>query len=228
MERSGSQWLEQREAHHGWLTACLRSWREVVEHERVTKRRLVRRDGEQRPECALRLSTFESDATEQSAGAGKGNRNGKDQTCQTCQKKLRDDWFYQKARTGKFAGRTLRVADRLWWSRLRDQVRALGTWARVMRVKERNEVSRRARRRWQAALEYVRREIQKSNSETQRGGLETAEKEVSDVVNRWFSGRLAEEPMAKPAGSYNETRASGTDARESRNEKRFRRYGALE
>ena len=69
--------------------------------------------------------------------------------------------FVLKARRGKHRGKTTRVSEARWRELLRDKVRALGTWARVMRVRER----KRALARWKKACTHVKAEIKKTNED---------------------------------------------------------------
>ena len=68
------------------------------------------------------------------------------------------------------------ITHELWFSRLRDRVRALATWAVVMRLRQRREARRRAVGRWQKALEGWRRARAETEEEADQPPLEAGER----------------------------------------------------
>ena len=127
-EGRGVQWMRTREASHGWMQLVLRSWREVSEEGRARTRKVV-----QRP-----VRVTEEQRELQLARVRGANGDGV---------------YAEKIRSGNRRGQTLVTTQELWWRRLRDKVRAVGTWGRVMSVSER------ARARWRKARarEYATR-----------------------------------------------------------------------
>ena len=91
----------------------------------------------------------------------------------------------------KVRGMVLRVDVDRWRDLLSDKIRALGTWARVMRIGEKVK----ARARWRAAGEHVMADIRKRKEDERKRRAEKEqrgqrERERSDAKRS--SGRLGE------------------------------------
>ena len=143
-EGRGVQWMRTREASHGWMQLVLRSWREVSEEGRARTRKVV-----QRP-----VRVTEEQRELQLARVRGANGDGV---------------YAEKIRSGNRRGQTLVTTQELWWRRLRDKVRAVGTWGRVMRVSER------ARARWRRACAGARDEVRKRKRAEARAASGDAE-----------------------------------------------------
>ena len=64
----------------------------------------------------------------------------------------------------------MRVANEVYFRRLRDKLRGLATWARVMREhRERLRRQQKARQRWGKAIEKVRNRVREERARGERG-----------------------------------------------------------
>ena len=145
-----------REANRGWLLLVLRSWREVREEGAEVRRRMVlvpaRMTAAQR---ALKL--------ERVGGDGEGGV------------------YAERIRSGSRRGQTMVSTHELWWRRLREKVRAMGTWARVVAMSER------AKKRWRRACAHAREEVRKRRRTRGKGGGtgHSGERRAKQVVAKW-------------------------------------------
>ena len=89
------------------MRVVLRSWREVWEEGATTRRRRVQ----------VPAAVTAAQRTLQMARVRGGDEGGV---------------HTEKIRSGNRRGQTLVTEHELWWRRLRDKVRAIGTWARVV------------------------------------------------------------------------------------------------
>ena len=101
--------------------------------------------------------------------------------------------IFEKVRWGKHRGKIVRVSTTEWRDRLSDKIRALGTWARVMRIAERRRAHE---RKWQwlrtarAEREKEKREEDRAKEERERE-RERQDRAASD--GQRHSGRLIEQ-----------------------------------
>ena len=154
-EGRGVQWMRTREASHGWMQLVLRSWREVSEEGRARTRNVV-----QRPERVT------EEQRELKLARVRGANGG--------------GVYAEKIRSGNRRGQTLVATQELWWRRLRDKVRAVGTWGRVV------SVSARARARWRRACAKARDEVRKRKRTEARAASGDATKGAArQVATKW-------------------------------------------
>ena len=121
----------------------------------------VRREGQAVPSTALRLARCEASAAD---------KNGSD----ISQGELGMQFMVYRVRSGKFRGKLVKLAWSKWYRLMIDRVRAIGTWARVMRLREREQ----ARRWWKKAGEWARQEADR------RKAADTARKAEAERERR--------------------------------------------
>ena len=223
--RKGVMWMKEREAHHGWMWVVLRAWREAAEHgEKVkVKEWRIRKRGDAKPSTKLRLASVAG--TEEHGASSKGHATRSagrkaDATAAAATRRDGETDDVLEILFVKVRGMVLRVDVDRWRDLLSDKIRALGTWARVMRIREKVK----ACARWRAAGEHVMADIRKRKEEerkkrAEREQREQRERERSDAKRS--SGRLGE----LKAKGYSETRKY---VRRQGEEKRRRRAMAAQ
>ena len=160
---SGQRWMQQREDKREWLRLLMRLWREVVECEdrtiaRRPQRWRVRQEadgssGPREPPTGVLLSTLRELETNYSGDNGGSGVTGV-------------SYFWMTRGRGE---RPVRVTNEVYFRRLRDKLRGLATWARVMREhRERLRRQQKARQRWGKAIEKVRKRVREERARGER------------------------------------------------------------
>ena len=106
---------------------------------------------------------------------------------------------------GKRGTRPVRVADEVYMRRLREKLKVLATWARVMRDHlEQRRRKQKARERWGRAIEKVRRRVreQRENAAAEHGEDDS----VRGPGERPSEGRGAARGEPVEMGAYRESR----------------------
>ena len=160
---SGQRWMQQREDKREWLRLLMRLWREVVECEDRTIARRPQRwrvrheadgsSGPRTPPTGVMMNELR-----QSCGNYTGNSGGSGVTGVS--------YFWMTRGRGE---RPVRVTNEVYFRRLRDKLRGLATWARVMREhRERLRRQQKARQRWGKAIEKVRKRVREERARGER------------------------------------------------------------
>ena len=98
--------------------------------------------------------------------------------------------------------RPTRVTNDVYFRRLREKLRALATWARLMQTdRERQSRRRKARERWARAIAKVRRRVR-----DEREQRPAEQPEESQTEHRPDEGRGAARGAQRTTGSYSEAR----------------------
>ena len=161
---SGQRWMQQREDKREWLRMLMRLWREVVECEgRTIARRpqqwRVRHEvdgssGPRAPPTGVSLPRLQESCTNYTGNSGGSGVTGV-------------SYFWMTRGRGE---RPVRVTNEVYFRRLRDKLRGLATWARVMREhRERLRRQQQARQRWGKAIENVRKRVREERARGERG-----------------------------------------------------------
>ena len=80
----------------------------------------------------------------------------------------------------------LLITHELWYARLRDRVRAIGTWAVIMRIRARAIASKKARERWRKVWDWWKKSRERAEEEKEHT------KEIEKVRKGRQSERLRE------------------------------------
>ena len=102
----------------------------------------------------------------------------------------------------------MRVTEEVYMRRLREKLKVLATWARVMRDhRERRRRQQKARDRWARAIEKVRRRVREERARAEAGQAEDAgESSSASQHERPSEGRGAQRGAPVAQGAYNESR----------------------
>ncbi len=102
----------------------------------------------------------------------------------------------------------MRVTEEVYMRRLREKLKVLATWARVMRThREKRKRQQRARERWARAIEKVRRRVREERARAEGGQAEDAGGSSSGNQNEGPSeGRGAQRGAPVAQGAYKESR----------------------
>ena len=192
---SGQRWMVQREEKREWLRLLVRAWREVVECEhRVVARRperwRVRHEqpgvsGVTRPPQGPRMQKLLQLSASYDGCSGGSKVAG-------------TSYFWMVRTRGV---RPTRITNDVYFRRLREKLRALATWVRLMRKdRERERRRRTARARWVRAINHVRQQAREARDRRPAA-------HEPDGGSRPEEGRGAARATPKTTGSYCEARA---------------------